>query len=71
MLNRLFNRIKKEHSVFNSVYVAIAVIAFWRGLWGLLDVYVFPNQPILSYAISALVGMGLLFINDFKLEELE
>ena len=35
--------------IIGALVVAFAVISFWRGLWGLWDVYVFPgnyNAPV-------------------------
>ena len=55
----------------SPLITGIAVIAFWRGLWGLMDLYLFPENEILSYFISALLGVLILYLNDFSLEELE
>lgn len=39
----------------------IAVIIIWRGVWGFLDVYLFPNNLAISYLISILLGILIVF----------
>jgi len=41
---------------------ATAVIAFWRGLWNLMDKYLFPGNFLLSQLTSIIGGIFLLFI---------
>ena len=48
----------------------LAIVVFWRGVWGLLDVYLFPGNEVLSYGFSVIAGIALLYINDFSLSEL-
>ena len=43
--------------------IAFAIIAFWRGIWGLMDVYVFPNKLWLSYLISIIIGIAIIAIS--------
>ena len=40
---------------------SVGLIAWWRGVWDLLDIYIFPKRPILSNAVTVLLG-GLLMI---------
>jgi len=47
-----------------------AIIVFWRGVWGLLDLYLFPDQPLLSYIICIIIGLAIVFINDSSISEL-
>ena len=37
--------LKKKHQVLTAVLVGTSVIAFWRGVWGLFDLYLFPSNP--------------------------
>ncbi len=37
----------------------------------LMDNYIFPDNDFLSYVIPAAIGILLLFLNDFKLKEIE
>lgn len=57
MLEQLKNhpkimQFKQDHPTANVIIVVVAIIAFWRGIWGLLDVVLFPNSPMISYLSS-------------------
>lgn len=66
-----FKKLKKKHPNLYIVIAAASVVMFWRGVWGLLDIYLFPGNEVASHIASLLVGLTLLFINDFKLSELK
>ncbi len=66
-----FKRVKKTHPNFYSIFIGISIIMFWRGLWGLMDLYLFPDNHLLSYLVSVFLGLFLLYINDFRLKEIE
>ena len=38
----------------------VAVVMMWRGLWGLLDEYLWPKNPRLSYWVTFIVGFVIL-----------
>ena len=48
-------------TVLSALLLAFAVIAFWRGVWGLLDLYLFPGHHELSLWISVAVGVVILY----------
>ena len=60
----------KKHikKILNTLLVAFAIVAFWRGSWGLMDLYLFPNFEILSYLVSILVGIIILYYTENLLE---
>ena len=61
----------KEKNPFIYYFITgTGLVIFWRGLWGLLDIYLFPGNPLLSYVVSAGIGLVILYINDFSLSEL-
>ena len=59
-----------EIRLVSPLITGAAIIAFWRGLWGLMDLYLFPQNEVLSYLVSAFLGILILYLNDFSLEEL-
>jgi hypothetical protein len=61
---------KNTKSNFGLLVLAIGVVAIWRGVWGLMDLYLFPDNPTLSFIISIAVGLFILYFNDRKLNEL-
>ena len=52
---------RKIKEVGRTIIVAFAIILFWRGVWGLMDVFLFPNNLMLSYIISIIVGVLILY----------
>jgi len=38
----------------------VAVVAMWRGLWGLIDIYLWPNNPKRSNWVSFTVGFVII-----------
>lgn len=57
-------KIKGRESHFEkilyTIIIAFAVVCFWRGCWGLMDLYLFPSNHALSFSVSALVGILIL-----------
>jgi hypothetical protein len=39
------------------VFVSTAVISFWRGLWGIMDIYLFPDNYELSLWVSLIFAV--------------
>ena len=54
----------------NLISQSIAVVLVWRGVWGLLDLYFIPENPFLSYSVSCLIGVILLYIGRDKYRSL-
>lgn len=63
----LFGKRKNFLLIFSGV---MGVVLVWRGLWGLMDAYLFPDHPEMSYAVSIAIGVIILLIDDYELEEL-
>lgn len=65
---------KKKRGIWEkriyAVVVAFAVIAFWRGCWGLMDEYLFPANYELSLWISLIVGIIVLMATHHIISEL-
>lgn len=66
-----FAKIKKTHPNYYSLIIGASLIMFWRGLWGLMDLYLFPSNFFLSHFTAVVLGLFLLWINDFRLKEIE
>ena len=41
----------------------LGAIAIWRGVWGIFDSFVFPNNKLLSYLISIILGIILVLLD--------
>ncbi|MBT4349949.1 hypothetical protein HOD19_04215 [bacterium] len=71
MKTNLLQRLKKTNRNVYSIIIGLGILLYWRGLWGLLDLYLFPGNELISYSISIVVGLAILFFNDFRLREME
>ena len=40
----------------------VAVVAMWRGLWGLLDIYLWPKNPKRSNWVSFITGFVIILV---------
>lgn len=41
---------------------SLAIVSFWRGLWGLMDDYLLPDHSLLSYMLSIFIGLIVLLL---------
>jgi len=58
-----------ERTIY-TIIVAFAIVCFWRGCWHLMDVYLFPNNPMLSSWISLFLGILILFFTKNLIKHL-
>ena len=65
-----FSKVKSQHKIFFALLVGFAVIAFWRGVWGLMDEYLFPSNYKLSLWISVNLGILILVLTNMYHKEL-
>lgn len=66
-----FQWLKSKHPNWYSIIVGASLIMFWRLIWDLLDMYFLPDNHLLSVIIPGVLGLILLYVNDFKLKEIE
>lgn len=62
--------ITHSKKLFLAVVIGFAVISFWRGVWGLMDVYLFPENLTLSLITSTILGLVILIITHYATREL-
>ncbi|OGE15093.1 hypothetical protein A3F00_00310 [Candidatus Daviesbacteria bacterium RIFCSPHIGHO2_12_FULL_37_11] len=58
----MLKNFRKNHQYLFFVFIGASVVLFWRGIWGLMDLYLFPENQSLSYISSLLIAAALLFI---------
>jgi hypothetical protein len=46
-------------------------VMLWRGVWGLLDTYLFPGSPTLSYLVCIGLGAAILYLDNFSIDNLK
>ncbi|MDD2907263.1 MAG: hypothetical protein PHH98_01350 [Candidatus Gracilibacteria bacterium] len=47
----------------------VAVIMIWRGIWNFLDFYFLKDYFILSNLLTIVIGLIIIFINDYELDD--
>ena len=60
----------RENRVLFAILIAFAVVSFWRGVWGLMDTYLFPNNYQLSLWVSLIIGIAILILTNYATKEL-
>lgn len=45
------------------VFEFVGIIMLWRGIWGLVDLYLFPDSQLVSHIISILLGATLIYVD--------
>ena len=69
----MLHRIKKLESfeqLLFTLFISFAVIGVWRGFKGLMNLYLFPNNPVLSYSASIIIGLTILYLTHYWTKEL-
>ena len=69
MLKRI-NKLKSHHHIIFAIIIGFAIISFWRGIWGLLDLYLFPSNQIISLWTSTLLGILILIATRYLIKGL-
>jgi len=52
----------KDVKVWTILIAALAIVSFWRGVWGLMDLYLFPENLALSFGVSIIFGLVILWM---------
>lgn len=58
-------------TIVSPLLTGIGLIAFWRGLWGLMDLYLFPENETISYFVSLSLGLLILYLVHLDFHDLE
>ena len=61
---------RKLKDILYVVLIGFSIVAFWRGVWGLMDLYLFPNNILLSYVVSILFSITILYSTKSLLTKL-
>ncbi len=56
--------------VLYALLIGTSLIMVWRGVWGLLDIYFFPNDKTISLVLSVVIGILILSLTRKIVKEL-
>lgn len=65
-----FSKLKIHHRLLFSLIIMSGMVCLWRGMWGLLDLYLFVNNPALSFSLSLLLGCAIITITHYTIDKL-
>jgi len=65
-----FQKFKPIKKIIFALLIGFSVVSFWRGIWGVLDVYLFPNNYELSSWLSIVIGLLILGLTHTLTKEL-
>ncbi|MFH0701612.1 MAG: hypothetical protein V2A62_04195 [Candidatus Woesearchaeota archaeon] len=63
-----FKKLAVHHQIIWSLIIATALVSIWRGIWGLMDKFIFPNDLLISSITTLLLGVGIFAITHYKLK---
>ena len=66
---RKISQMRGHHQIMFAIIIGIAVISFWRGVWELQGLYLFPTNYELSLWSSVFVGIGILILTHYITKE--
>jgi len=66
-----YKKFRRKYRILHVLLMATAIVMFWRGVWGLLDVFLIPHHELVSSLLSIFIAFIVLYIDDFHLRELE
>ena len=55
------NHLTTEHFLY-ALLIGTSMIMLWRGAWGLLDTYLFPQNRTVGYILSVIIGILILSV---------
>ena len=64
------SKMETRHQTMFAIVIAFAVVCFWRGVWGLMDELLFPDNYQLSLMVSLILGLAILVATNYVTKEL-
>lgn len=65
-----FKKLKYWQQALFALLIGVSVVAFWRGTWRIMDLYLFPNNLALSYGVPLVAGLLVLYLTHYLTKEL-
>jgi hypothetical protein len=67
-MNKKYFRLGFSRSEVDAIIFAIAVVSIWRGVWLLMDRYLFPESQTISGVASIIIGLLIIWLTDNSLK---
>jgi hypothetical protein len=56
--------------ILYAIIVGFAIVAFWRGTWMLMDIFLFPDNDLFSSLSAIFIGILILVFTKNLIERL-
>lgn len=66
-----FRKFLQRRPHINTILELLGAIAIWWGVWGILDLFIFPENRIISYLACIVLGFLLLLVNGSGLDDIK
>lgn len=63
-----FKNLKTHHQLIWSLVIVVSLVSIWRGVWGLMDAFIFPNNFLLSVITTLFAGIIMITVTHYKLK---
>jgi hypothetical protein len=68
-LLKKIRRFNRKHNEIRVILELFGVVLLWWAIWGILDTYLLHTYPLFSYIAGGVIGLAILYIEDFKLSQ--
>jgi len=65
-----FSKLKHRHQHLFILIIATSAVLFWRGIWGLADELLFPNNYLMSSIASLVIAVLVLWAAHYSFRNL-
>tara|TARA_Y100001958_G_C21069168_1_gene429282 strand:- start:93 stop:452 length:360 start_codon:yes stop_codon:yes gene_type:complete len=70
LMRKNYLSFKHNHTEWYIVLASIAIVLWFRGITGLLDVFLIHNNSIIGNIITILIAIIIFILDDFSLSEI-
>ncbi|HPT65690.1 MAG TPA: hypothetical protein PK257_00070 [Candidatus Woesebacteria bacterium] len=68
---KTFRKFIQRRPHLNAILEILGAIIIWWGVWGILDLFIFPENRIISYLTCIIFGFLLLLLNGSGLDDIK
>lgn len=62
--------LRRDPTFIPNLVMCVGVVLVWRGVWSLVDMYFYPDFPLVSNILSILLGVFIIYLPDNSFTQL-
>lgn len=67
---KYFAKLQRNHQIIFAIIVGTSFMLYWRGVTGIADLLLFPDDPLFRYITCFIVGITVLLASDYAIKKL-